>query len=63
MAKNENLNVQKEYEFTDHQPFQTTYYRISQIDIDGQTDFYKTYKSEPNESGGSYYTQCIRCLY
>lgn len=51
MAKNENLNIKKEYEFTDHQPFQTTYYRISQTDIDGQTNFYKTIKVNSTNQG------------
>jgi hypothetical protein len=44
IAKNENANLKNEYKFIDHQPFPTTYYRISQIDVDGKTNRYKTIK-------------------
>jgi hypothetical protein len=44
IASNENRNVKKEYEYIDQHPFQTNYYKISQTDIDGQTNIYKTIK-------------------
>ncbi|MBP6625040.1 MAG: DUF3494 domain-containing protein [Chitinophagaceae bacterium] len=44
IAENENVNLKNEYEFIDHTPFPTTYYRISQIDVDEHTETYKTIK-------------------
>jgi len=42
IAENTNVNVKSQYEFMDNQPFQSTFYRISQIDFDGNSNIYKT---------------------
>lgn len=44
-------NQLNEYEYTDHQPFYTSYYRISHIDLDGSISVYKTIKVENHFNG------------
>lgn len=49
LAKIVSENKLNKYEYIDHQPYYTTYYRISEIDIDGNIAVYKTIKVNMKE--------------
>ena len=44
-----NALLNQQYQWIDHQPYYTTYYRISETDIDGRTNMYKTIRLSSSE--------------
>ena len=53
-------NAQRNYSFTDSQPYSLTYYRVSQTDIDGRRQYYRTIQVRMNIGTGFKATQYIQ---
>ncbi len=47
-----NANAERQYSFTDQQPYSLTYYRISQTDRDGKRNYFRTIQVKVNINSG-----------
>ena len=59
-ALSQSLNAENRYSFTDQQPYNIGYYRISQTDKDGRRNYYRTLQVKLNSNTGLIVQQYVQ---
>ena len=59
-ALSQSLNAENRYSFTDQQPYNIGYYRISQTDKDGRRNYYRTLQVKLNSNKGLIVQQYVQ---